>query len=179
MTDNNPPKQQAQWWTLPKVVVIAIGGGLAFAAALITNGTTIINWLGYGPRPLHISLSILDIVTPEGLHDTRYYRYTVIADVTKTGDGVLRDCAFSAYIGSLDVPISHGTSELSLPDGPFMQGFGLTMDAPANPELSDGLATITLVCDKASSKPILFHFPPVPDHPEPIPDSIFAPRQKN
>ena len=178
MSDENAVEKQA-WWKLPKFIIGSITGAIALIAALITNSTTILNFLGYGPKAPQLSLTISSAI-PAGLNGTRYFRYVVQLIIKKTGDGHLRDCTFSAYVATQDVPITHPTSDLALSDGLVIRPMLVYMDVPSLSILSDGWANISLICDKASSKPISFRFPPVPPNwTQQAPDWVLPPAAKN
>jgi hypothetical protein len=143
------PRKSTSWWRKPAAIVAYVCALIAGIVTLKTNLDTIMGWLGFGLKPATITLQVFP-AKPEG-------KYLVaVVNVTKTGQGVLHDCNFSAWIQGFQMSTSSAMATFSIPEGQFFQTTQVYIELPPLFARVRNYGEIYLQCDKASSESVRF-----------------------
>jgi hypothetical protein len=155
MTNN--ALQRQSWWSRPKALVAFALAFIAGLAGLVTNLKTLIEAIGFGPKGPEITLSVLG---PASASPAVPHVYSVPVTVTKTGDGVLHNCSFSAWIGGFQYATTSSMGTFTIPNGAFRESTELEIQLHYPYMIVDDYGDIYLSCDTASSKRYRFLTPP-------------------
>jgi hypothetical protein len=125
---------------------------IAGLATLVTNLNTLKEAFGFGSKRPEITLQVWQ-AQPAG------NSYLVPVNFTKTGDSILHNCSFSAWIQGFQMDTDSPMKIFTIPEGVFTQSAGVFIKLPPFFAVVDDYGQISLNCDHASSPSVRFRNP--------------------